>query len=166
MRQLREFIHGVESLSVDEQGNPTSQDLQIAAAFLLLFVASADGNLEPAESRVLLLGLEKEFGLERKRAFEIVEIAQAQPMRRQEMEAILETLHSNFDEAQRLRILALVWKVISADGFSSDFENRAAVVIRQRLGLTLEQSAHARRLAEAGDDLTIEVRTTLESEPE
>ena len=156
VQKLRDFFHGMGSLTVDRDGQPTNEDLKLAAAVLLVELAQADSTIEQAESRAILISLEREFGLPREKSFKLLEEATLQARGAGKVGQFVEVINEHFDSNQKQLILAMVWRVISADGIAEKHETAYASDLRSRLGLSLEQSIRARRMAEEGADLTLE----------
>jgi uncharacterized tellurite resistance protein B-like protein len=163
---LREFFHGIDSLTVDKDGEKVTRDLQIAAVVLLLEVARRDGHFEQEEATAVVRAVEEEFGIDRDKALELLERAETsgralelgrgegiEPLK---IDYFLRVINEHFDDTQKQHILAMCWKVILADGVIDNDESTFAVGLRTALGLTLEQSIRARRIAEEGRDLTLE----------
>ena len=58
----------------------------------------------------------------------------------------------------------VIREMIMADGVVDHYESTYAVNLRTKMNLTMEQAIRARRMAEGGEDLTLE-QAELSSEP-
>lgn len=154
--EIRGFFHGIGTLAVDDQGTPTSEDLQLAAAVLLIETARLNKEETQQEDEVILKALEANFGIPLDKARSLMETASSAARDGNHLPRFLEIIHSRFDDEQKQIVLATVWRVIAADGIVDKYEAALAAGVRTSLGLTLEQSIRSRRLAESGEDLTLE----------
>jgi uncharacterized tellurite resistance protein B-like protein len=154
--RIRQAFRGIDSLSVDRDGNQIDNDLRLATAVIVLGVAQADGAYSAEEGKTIFKSLEKEFALTPDSIHRLLAVAEQNVGGRERMADFISTINEHFDDVQKQRIMAMVWRVISADGFTSERESQLAVELRERLNLTMEQALRARRLAEEGVDLTKE----------
>jgi uncharacterized tellurite resistance protein B-like protein len=153
LSDLRNYFHGIDSVSVDKDGKPTSDDLKLAAAMLLLECARVDGSYQQVEAQTIAELIENNFGLDQKKTLALIEKADTT---RPDHEKFVQYIRDGFDESQKQLLLSLLWRAIAADGVADKLETAFATTLRTQLGLTMEQSIRARRLAESGTDLTIE----------
>jgi uncharacterized tellurite resistance protein B-like protein len=151
--KVREAFGGIDTLSVDADGIRASSDLRLATAVILLEIAQIDGAYSSEEGRSIFLTLEKEFGLTKENTHALLEDASINAGGQRRMDHFVEIINSHFDVLQKQRILADAWRIISADGETSQQESKFAVTLREKLGLSMEQSLRARKLAEEGVDL-------------
>ncbi len=151
--KVRAAFQGIDSLSVDIHGEQVGSDLRLATAVVLLEMAQVDGEYSSEEGQNLFIALEREFGLTKERTHSLLGQAERNAGGKVSLDYFVSIINSHFDVLQRQRILSDAWKIISADGITSDRESAFAVRLREKLGLTMEQSLRARRLAEHGVDL-------------
>lgn len=154
--RIRQAFSGIDSLSVDKNGNQVEDDLRLATAVLLLEMAQVDGNYSADEGRTMYRALEREFGLSDDSTHKLLALAEQNVRGGNKVDEFVTIINEHFDDIQKQRILAVIWKVISADGITSDRESKFAVSLREKLNLTMEQALRARRMAEEGFDLTKE----------
>lgn len=151
--RVRDAFKGIDSLVVDSQGTQVDGDLRLATAVILLEMAQVDGHYTSDEGRSLFLLLEKEFGLTKEKTHALLEKAEVNVGGQTRLDYFVGIVNSHFDDLQKQRILADAWRIISADGEMSQQESKFAVRLREKLGLSMEQSLRARKLAEDGVDL-------------
>jgi len=151
--RVRDAFKGIDSLAVDSQGTQVNGDLRLATAVILLEMAQIDGQYSSDEGRSLFLVLEKEFGLTKEKTHALLEKAEVNVGGQSQLDHFVNIINSHFDVVQKQRILADAWRIISADGETSQSESKFAVRLREKLGLSMEQSLRARKLAEEGVDL-------------
>ena len=143
---LRELFHHSSAPAI-------SNELQLAAAAVLLSVARADSNVAPEEQAAIKSVLQREFHLSSAQAAALLGTVEKSPAA---VDNALEEIRSGFSLEQKQVLLAAAWKVIGADKDVQHAESQFAVELRTKLGLSLEQAIGARRLAEGGADVTIE----------
>lgn len=137
------FLRGNTSLDVDASGEPTSRDLQVAATFLLVDIAHSDGEFSEAELESIVGALCSEFELDPEESAGLVEISNLLRREPGKTEIFTQVLRDNFKESQRMKLLTLVWKVISVDEDVKEAEAQRAARLRKLLGLSLEQAFQA-----------------------
>jgi len=151
--RIREAFQGIDSLAVDSKGDEVSNDIRLATAVLLLEMAQVDGGYTSEEGRSLFQALEKEFGLTKEMTHSLLEKAEQNVGGPGRIDHFVQIINSSFDDLQRQRVLSDVWKIVSADGVTSEREQKFAVYLREKLGLSMEQSLRARKMSEEGVDL-------------
>lgn len=151
-----DFFGGASTLEVDGSGRPTAEALQLAAALLMVAVVRGTKHENAEEELAMYQNIEREFHLTPERAARLLEIAGSAKRDETELLHCMESINASFNEPQKQRILAMIWRVIVSDGVVDQFESEFAAAVRTHLGLTLEQAIRARRLAEGGGDLTIQ----------
>src|SRR5690606_18022837 len=120
---FREYFGGLNTLNVDGSGEPTGEDLQLAAAILLLGVVRGSKMENAEEERETFLAIQREFRIAPERAAKLMEIAGSGRRDRTELINCIESINRSFDDSQKQRILAMIWRVISADGITEQFES-------------------------------------------
>lgn len=154
LRKLKDFFAGskpiADVVSVDAQGQATSEDLVIATAVILVEMASADKNIAPTEAEVICQALGAHFGLAEDQIPHVVEVAIASRKTAGKIDQFVAALNEKFTEAQRQRILAMIWSVVLADEKIEKFEERFAKQMQNRFKLTDVQAQEARAMAEQG----------------
>lgn len=156
MDKIRQYFQSLESLSVDESGNAASNDLRLAVGVLLAEAARSSGSESADEAREMFRGLEREFGLTADQVHKLIELSHGSMRDMSTLAGFIDEIAIAYNDSQKQKILAMVWKVLIADGVVDRYESTFAVDVRTKLGLTLEQSVHARKLAEGGYDLSLE----------
>lgn len=145
--KLAELLRSKASLTTNISGKPTEKDVQIATGVLLLQIAGADEDYAPEETEAIFRLMETQFHITNEEALEILETADA-AREAQKTDEIVELINKNFNDGQKERLYAMIWRVILADGRVDKFESRLAAELRQRLQLTHEQHERAKKAAE------------------
>lgn len=148
--KLMDFFSGGTSLEVDKNGTPTSKDLQVATAVLLLEMAGADEDFAPEEVQSCFRSMEKQFNISDSETLAIMELAQKSREDQGKVDSFVAAINENFSDKQRQLILAMIWKVVIADQLVERYEQKLAEQFRARLKLTEQQSEEAKSLALQG----------------
>ncbi|RMG42705.1 MAG: TerB family tellurite resistance protein [Candidatus Dadabacteria bacterium] len=152
---LKDFFSGSkeikDTLDQDQAGNVTDHDLHVATAVLLVEMAGADKEIAPEEAETLCVALQEQFGIPAAKVPEIVQTAIASRKEKGKIDEFVNLINQRFNDMQRQRILAMIWKVVLADEKIDKFEERFATQIKYRFKLTDEQAARAREMAEGGE---------------
>lgn len=139
-----------------DQAGFADTDYRLAAAALLVHVATLDGVLSEAERERLVGLVGTRFDLDQDRAGELVSAAQAADREAVDFYQFTSLLMRTLDEAGRQRIVEMMWEMALSDGSVSEFEDNViwrvadllAVSGAQRVGL---RQRVAGRLESAGE---------------
>jgi len=139
-----------------EQAQFCDNDYRLAAAALLVHVATLDGILSDAERDRLVDLVKARFELDDEKADELVTAAQTADREAVDFFRFTRILMRSLDEAGRQRIIEMMWEMALSDGAVSEFEDNAiwriadllAVSGAQRIGL---RQRVASRLVTAGE---------------
>lgn len=139
------------SLTMDKDGSLTSRDMHIAATVLLIEMAGRDQGIASQEVEQVCTLMQKEFAIAEEDLPELVSLAVEARKNSGKIDEFVKTINESFSEAQRQRLLAMIWKIVLADGAVDKFEQRFAVQMYNRFQLTSEQAEAARSMAERGE---------------
>jgi uncharacterized tellurite resistance protein B-like protein len=98
-------------------------DYRLAAAALLIHVASVDGSMSAAERARLHAVLMQRFGLDDAAADVLVQDATEVEREAVDLYRFTSLLSRSLDEEGRCRIVEMMWQVVYADGRVSEFED-------------------------------------------
>jgi uncharacterized tellurite resistance protein B-like protein len=146
-----EEIYRYFGLQPDNTRVKIGESNKLAAAVVLLAAASADNTIDPVEREMVIRLVKSECSVPDEAISRILANAHENlPV----LDGFIDQLHSYLNPEQREHLLALVFKIIAADNRVAPGESEFAVRLRVKLGLTMEQSIRARKLAEdsAGPD--------------
>ena len=148
-KRLKQFLTGAESnLEIDSSGEETSRELHVATGILLLEMAGSDGDYAPEEVQTIFTIMKREFDLTEDEVADLLEIADLSREKKGKIDEFIQLINQNFSEAQRGKILEMVWRVILADQQIEKFERRFAAQIKSRLQLSDEVNEAAKQAAE------------------
>lgn len=146
-KNLNEFF-GDENFELDTEGEPTSRDTQICVVVMLSALSHADGEFEEEEISSIMGTMFREFGLADHEAGELLEISNFLVNDKAKLDQFFEKINARFSPEQKQLLLSMLWKVVMSDGSAEAAETTAISQIRAKLGLSMEQSVRARKLAE------------------
>ena len=153
--KIKEFLSAKlgqenEELSETMSGEPTEKDIQIATTVLLVEMASTDGDIDAQEGGVVARILSQQFSIEDHEVPDIVKAAIAAKKQEGKIDLFVKQVNENFSDVQKRRVLAMLWKVVFADGKIDRQEERLMEQMRNRLRLSEEFGDRARQMAEDG----------------
>ena len=123
------------------------EDLQVAAAALLVEAAEMDSNFE-AEERARILDLtQARFGLSAAEAESLVELAREKVDRANDLYGFTRIVKDRFVHEERVELMEMLWEVGYADG---KLDDREASLMRRIAGLIYvsdRESGSARKRA-------------------
>ena len=98
-------------------------DFRLAAAALLVHVATTDNNFDDAERAKLAEVLSQRFDLGVEEADELIESAVRADLEAVDLYQFTSRLNASFDEEGRKKIVEMMFQVAYADGSLSEFED-------------------------------------------
>jgi uncharacterized tellurite resistance protein B-like protein len=145
IRRLFAELHGGDKTSSHFDGD----DYRVAAAALLVHVATLDGELAtPAREKLRAL-LMAQFALTEALTDELVEAAVAADREAVDFYHFTSLLMRTLDEAGRLRVVEMLWEIAFADGVVSEFEDNVLWRVADLLAVSPnERIALRQRVAE------------------
>jgi len=128
---LLELLRDGSQLTVDKTGQPTGEDIQVAIAAFLIAVAGSDSRFDENEFDVLFRAMAKHFQLSDERNVQLLEIADFLRREKGKLDEFAEIVNQGFDRSQKQTVLAMLLKVVLADGVVTDTEkNKLALVMK------------------------------------
>ena len=122
-------------------------ELQVAAAALLVEAAEMDANFGAAERRKILDLVRARFELTEDEAESLLEIAGDKVANASQLYSFTRVVKDNFDHAERVELMEMLWEVVYADGSLHHLE---ASLMRRIAGLIYvpdRESGEARKRA-------------------
>jgi len=146
LEKLKSFFQNEsENLDIDSQGTPTGRDLHIATAVLLIEMAGRDNSIDRTEAEAICQAIHDEFKLPDEEVVELVETALSARKQSGKIDSFVKSLNDHFSEGQRKKVLAMIWKVVLADGELAKSEERFALQMKNRLRLSDEAFEDVKR---------------------
>ncbi len=140
---------GMEQPEIADAASDGAGDLELraATAVLLLEAAYGDSDYAWSEHRVIVEGLRRGFGLDRRQVHQL--LGQAEEIRPPVLSLadVTDVLRDRLGPEQRQAVLGLLWKVISADGIDEPWEEAFAAHVAGALEIPRDRQSEARRRA-------------------
>ena len=109
-----------------------TDEVQLAAAALLVEAARLDGHISPDEQKVIVRILKASFHLDSEEADYLLSQAIETAGESNQLYGFTRTLKDRLDAEERIQIIEMLWQVAYADGVLHDFE---ASLMRRVCGL-------------------------------
>ncbi len=124
--------------------------LRLATAVLLVEVMRADGHFGAAEQAAVRAALVEKFELAADEAERLVELATSTAKEATDLFGFTSRLNERFSDAQKLRMVELMWAVAYADGSLADHERHLMWRVADLLHVPQGAYVLARQRAAAG----------------
>jgi uncharacterized tellurite resistance protein B-like protein len=111
-------------------------DARLAAAALLFRAIAIDGEVSPDERKALFELLMRQFDLDAEGAASLVADAEEAEKEAIDLYGFTSVLKERFDEAERERIVEMMWKLVYADGTVHEFEDNLIWRVAELLGVS------------------------------
>lgn len=134
--RLRHFISDVVSPAGHENRTFADGDYRLAATALLIHVISLDGEPSEVEKRKLHTLLEYRFALDPGTADRLIADATLVEGEAVDLYHFTSVIMRSVDEEGRLRIIEMMWELIYADGYVSEFEDNVVWRAADLLGIS------------------------------
>lgn len=135
-------------LELDEHERDFGEQEKIAVGALLLEMAGRDEDYAPEEVHTIFQLLMEEFELDEDECRSLLKRSDASREDESRLSLFIEELRQ-LNEEQRVRILAMCWKVILSDHSVDRAEEGFLTQLQNRLRLTSEHLQKAKEFAEA-----------------
>jgi uncharacterized tellurite resistance protein B-like protein len=139
---LKKFF---SELAVKPANRFDENDYRLAAAALLIHVMSVDGAASDAEREVLRTVLKSQFELDDAALDELIEAATEADREAIDLYHFTSLLNRVLDEEGRLRVVAMMWELVYADGRVNEFEDNVVWRAADLLGISSRQRITLRR---------------------
>jgi uncharacterized tellurite resistance protein B-like protein len=127
-------------------GEPHAQaELRLAAAALLVEAAKLDGEFDGMERARIATLLKDRFGIDGADVAELIEAADEETELAGGLYGFTKEVRLNFDHAERISMIEMLWEVAYADGSLHDFESNMLRRVAGLLYVTDRDSGEARK---------------------
>lgn len=134
--RLRHFIADVVSPAGHEKRTFADGDYRLAATALLIHVISLDGEPSDTEKRKLHALLEFRFNLDPGTADKLIADATLVEGEAVDLYHFTSVIMREVNEEGRLRIVEMMWELVYADGYVSEFEDNIVWRAADLLGIS------------------------------
>ena len=130
---LDQVADAISDTQTREDGEAREKAIQMATAVLMIDVARADHVFEETEFESVLELIEGHFNISPEAAVEIFNEANEEAEDLTSLHEFTQLLHGNLDEAEKSRIVALLWRIAYADGRLDKYEDSLVLKISDLL---------------------------------
>lgn len=134
LARIRNFLdnltRGSEPVDVGEE------EIRLAVAALLYHVIAVDGVVSERECAVLTELLKSRFGLDPDATRSLVQAAEAADAEAVDLYAFTSVLKRRLEEADRERIIEMMWQLVYADGGVHEFEDNVVWRVAELLAVS------------------------------
>lgn len=126
-------------------------DYRVAAAALLVHVASLDGDLSAADRAKLRELLQSRFELDGGQTDELIEAAIAADRDAVDFYSFTHVLMRALNEEERRRFIEMMWQMVYVDRHITEFENNVMWRVADLLGVSSRERIELRRRVTGAD---------------
>lgn len=119
-KQISSFLR---DLTAEDEAIESGDDLQIAAAALMIEAGSIDGDLDPREQAAITQSLQRHFGLTQAEVDGLFAQAHEAHHESSQLLRFTRALKERYSEEQRTEIIEMLWEVAYADGALHAYED-------------------------------------------
>lgn len=125
-------------------------DLQLAAAALMVEVAAVDENFDSAERERIFAFVRERFGIAKEAANTLIETASHEVDGSAQLYAFTAAIRNGFTYEERVELMESLWRVVLADGRVDPYEDQLLRRIAGLIYVTDRDRGQARKRAEQG----------------
>jgi uncharacterized tellurite resistance protein B-like protein len=144
LKEIKEFFAELTG-ETKQQAHFGDNDYRVAAAALLVHVATLDGELSPVAREKLHAILKGPYGLDDTATEELIEAAIAADHDAVDFYRFTSLLNRTLDDEGRKRIVEMMWKVVYLDGHATEFEDNVMWRVSDLLNIPARERIELRR---------------------
>ncbi len=134
IKKLLDQVAGaISATQTREDGESREEAIRMATAVLMIDVARADHIFDETEFDSVLGLIVSHFSISPEAAVEIFNEANEEAEDLTSLHEFTQLLHSNLDESEKARIVALLWRIAYADGRLDKYEDSLVLKISDLL---------------------------------
>jgi len=122
INRIKALFSGRPAAEEVTAGTHSHDELQIAAAALLVEAACLDGHYGDAEQAAIDNLLRQRFGLNQAEAASLHELAVAEQSEANQLLGFTRVIKQRYSDEERIELIEMAWEVVYADGELHDHE--------------------------------------------
>jgi uncharacterized tellurite resistance protein B-like protein len=130
---IRRFLSRMTGKS--EEVTTGDDEVRLAIAALLFHVIAVDGTVLEEERMALIELLERRFELSPDEARALVAAAEVADAEAVDLYAFTSVIKRDIDQAERERLIGMMWKMVYADGKVHEFQDNVVWRVAELLGV-------------------------------
>jgi len=143
---LRAFLDEISSSTAKPRAFEAA-DYRLAAAALLVHLASIDGEFDAGERALLQKIVETRFGVDHATARALIEAAAESEREAVDLYRFTQVLKRRLDEDGRRAVIGMLWEMAYADGDVHEFEENVIWRVAELLGVSTRDRVTLRQAA-------------------
>ena len=132
-RLIAQVVESITVTTTEVDSSTRDDALRLATAVLMIDVARADHVFEDVEFDRVLKLVAEHFNLTAEQAAELVSTADDQAEDLVSLHEFTQLLHENLEEAEKAKIVGLLWQIAYADGRLDKYEDSLVLKISDLL---------------------------------
>ncbi|MGI9386953.1 MAG: TerB family tellurite resistance protein [Methyloligellaceae bacterium] len=150
MKDFLGKLGGLFSSDDSVRVNSTEEQVQVAAAALMVHAMRIDDETRPEERDRVRLVLQERFGIDSNELDTLIEKGTAEDDEAVDLYRFTKVLTANLDQPGRQKIVRMLWEVVAADGEVHEFEANLVWRIAELLGVSRQDRIRMRQEVVAG----------------
>ncbi len=136
LSSLKKYFTANISIGNESSADVKSRNLQIATCALLMEMAASDDDFTSDEKARITAILKSRFDLNDVQVNELLELTSQELKKSLDLYGFARLINQNFDEAQKIAVIEMIWEVIYTDGQLSAYEDYLVHKYQTLLDLT------------------------------
>lgn len=121
LKSIRDFFE--RHVAPGRDGEPSRHSIELATAALLVEVVRCDSGITEDERRAVLDAVRDKFGLAPDEAETLIRLAEDEVRQANDLFQFTSLINRDFTQAQKLRVIELMWRAALADSHISAHEH-------------------------------------------
>lgn len=143
--KIRQFLFIGYGEAKAENHKHSLDELEIAAAALLVEAALLDGNLDDDERATIVAACKRHFKMDCETAHKLLDEAIERQKNAVDIHGFINKFAPKFDHQERLKIVEMLWEVVYADGELHPYEANLMRRVSGLLGVKDQESGDVRK---------------------
>lgn len=115
IKAIKDFFDSYLIPDSEENREQLQQSIQLAVVVLLIEIAEADYEDAPAERQVILNAIQKQFGLNRVSAEQLIALAKQEHDESTDYFQFTRLINEHYSAEQKIKVMEAFWRVAFAD---------------------------------------------------
>ncbi|MES9969360.1 MAG: TerB family tellurite resistance protein [Candidatus Thiodiazotropha sp.] len=115
IKAIKDFFDSYLIPDVEENSEQLQQSIQLAVAVLLIEIAEADYEDAPQERQAILNAIQKQFGLNRVSAEQLIALANQEHDESTDYYQFTRLINDHYTAEQKVKVVEAFWRVAFAD---------------------------------------------------
>ncbi|MDF1730452.1 MAG: TerB family tellurite resistance protein [Minwuia sp.] len=114
--RVTRWLESLRGGSDTEAASSAPDDLQLAAAILLIEAAHLDGEFDTTEQKTVRRVLAEKFALTTDETTSLIEVAEKRQQNAVEISTFTRAIKEGYPSERRVEVIEMLWEVVLADG--------------------------------------------------